>query len=151
MMSFRTISRISAVAFAVSATACGDTITQGPAQRTEVPAALVSDTTPLPSLTVNSYIANTSGFTGTGRPGEFLRVEVNGSGFPPGVYHVERTAFVYRTGGVVMPSSGGGEFVATGTLYAAYGQSCPTPYAETFAVVTYGARTIYSKHVPTAC
>ena len=146
------MSALSTLALVVSAVACGDAITQGTQpQRAEAPAALVGDTTPPPSLEVTSFIATTTGFNGTGRAGEFLRVETVGSGFPPGVYHVERTGFVLRTGGVVYPASGGGEFVAAGTVRSAYGQSCPSPYSETFAMVTYNAKTVYSKRVPTAC
>jgi hypothetical protein len=150
----RTIPTLAVFALVLSAGACGDSITQGNAPSQSVDASTASaspDGNPAPVLEVSSRIVSTSGFNGTGRAGEFLRVETIGSGFPAGVEHVERTAFVLRTGGVVMPTSAGGPFVADGSVKAAYGQSCPTPYAETFAVVMYIGHVVYSKHVPTAC
>ncbi len=155
MPSFRTVTRMTTVALIVSAAACGDTITQGnsPPQRVDEAMNLASsgDTTPPPTLEVTSSIATTSGFTGTGRPGLFLRIETVGSGFPPGVIRVQKVAFVLNEGGVVTPGTGIGPVPADGTIAGSYGQSCPTPYREAYAVVSYNGKTVESKHIAPAC
>ena len=157
MTSVGTLSRRTALALILTASACGDTITSGNEQAEA--AAGTRQAAPnanwvKPILEIKATDGKASVFLNGAEPSTpqtYYTVEVTGSGFAAGADFVTRTFAVALDGSRRQIAFGIGVVPADGSYHAIHSASCPSQIIEYYEAVTSSGITIESKRVVPTC